>query len=81
LPRLIGCPLKSSTATSNFRKIKKKKKFDPTNNVTTIVTCTIDMPAHQINLNPFKDQITSLFNNNISAQEIAERISSDHNIT
>jgi hypothetical protein len=39
------------------------------------------MLAHQINLNLFKDQITSLFNDNLSAREIAERISSNHNIT
>jgi hypothetical protein len=39
------------------------------------------MPAYQINLNPFKDQITSLFNNNLFAQEITKRILSDYNIT
>jgi hypothetical protein len=33
----------------------------------SILALTIDMPVYQINLNLFKDQITSLFNNNLSA--------------
>jgi len=38
------------------------------------------MPAHEINLNPFKDHIISWFNNDMSSKEIAERLANDHNI-
>jgi hypothetical protein len=38
------------------------------------------MPAHEINLNPFKDYIISWFNDDMSYQEIAERLANDYNI-
>jgi hypothetical protein len=38
------------------------------------------MPAQEINLNPFKDDIVSWFNDDMSFQDIAERLANDHNI-
>jgi hypothetical protein len=45
-----------------------------------ILTRTTNMPAHEINLDPFKDDIVSWFNDDMSHQEIAERLANDHNI-
>ena len=39
-----------------------------------------NMPAHEINLNPFKDRIISWFHNDMSSKEISERLANDHNI-
>ena len=38
------------------------------------------MPAHEINLNPFKDYIISWFNDGMSSKEITERLANDYNI-
>ena len=38
------------------------------------------MPAHEINLNPFKDRIISWFNDGMSSKEITERLANDHSI-
>jgi hypothetical protein len=38
------------------------------------------MPTHEINLNPFKDHIISWFNDDMSYEEITERLANDHNI-
>jgi hypothetical protein len=38
------------------------------------------MPAHKINLNPFKDHIIDWFDNGMSSKEITERLANDHNI-
>jgi len=38
------------------------------------------MPAHEINLDPFKDDIVSWFNDDMSSKDIAERLANDHYI-
>jgi hypothetical protein len=38
------------------------------------------MPAHEINLDPFKDDIVSWFNDDMSSKDIAERLTNDHHI-
>jgi hypothetical protein len=38
------------------------------------------MPAHEINLDPFKDNIVSWFHDDLSYKDIAERLLKDHNI-
>ena len=38
------------------------------------------MPAHEINLNPFKDRIISQFYNDVSSKEIVERLANDYNV-
>ena len=38
------------------------------------------MPAHEINLDPFKDDIVSWFNDDMSSKDIAERLANDHRI-
>jgi hypothetical protein len=38
------------------------------------------MPAHEINLSPFKDCIISWFYDDLSSKEIAERLANNHNI-
>jgi hypothetical protein len=45
-----------------------------------ILICTANMPAHEINLNPFKDHIISWFNDDMSYEEITKRLANDHNI-
>jgi len=38
------------------------------------------MPAHEINLNPYKDRIISWFYDDLSSKEIVERLANDHNV-
>ena len=38
------------------------------------------MPAHKINLDPFKDDIISWFHDDLSYKDIAERLLNAHNI-
>jgi hypothetical protein len=38
------------------------------------------MPAHEINLDPFKDDIVSWFNDDMSSKDIAELLVNDHHI-
>ena len=38
------------------------------------------MPVHEINLDMFKDDILSWFNNGVTSKDIVERIIRDHKI-
>jgi len=45
-----------------------------------ILLCTVNMPAREINLNPFKDYIIAWFDDGMSSEEITERLANNHNI-
>jgi hypothetical protein len=38
------------------------------------------MPAREINLNPFKDQVISCFDDGMSSEEITEHLANNYNI-
>src|SRR5271170_6794291 len=68
--------------TSIFRETQNPKSKIPKSitQLHFILLCTVNMPAREINLNPFKDHIIAWFNDGMSSEEITERLANDHNI-